>query len=29
MITADNLSMIYGKRRALDNVSFEVPEGEI
>jgi ABC-2 type transport system ATP-binding protein len=29
VITADNLSMIYGKRRALDNVSFEVPEGEI
>ena len=29
MITADNLTKIYGKRTALDHVSFEVPEGEI
>ncbi len=29
MITADNLTRIYGKRTALDHVSFEVPEGEI
>jgi ABC-2 type transport system ATP-binding protein len=29
VITADNLTKIYGKRTALDHVSFEVPEGEI
>ena len=29
MITADNLTKVYGKRTALDHVSFEVPEGEI
>ncbi len=29
MITADNLTKVYGKRTALDKVSFEVPEGEI
>jgi ABC-2 type transport system ATP-binding protein len=29
MITADNLTKVYGKRTALDEVSFEVPEGEI
>jgi len=29
VITADNLTKVYGKRTALDNVSFEVPEGEI
>jgi ABC-2 type transport system ATP-binding protein len=29
VITADNLTRIYGKRTALDHVSFEVPEGEI
>ena len=29
MITADDLTRIYGKRTALDQVSFEVPEGEI
>ena len=29
MITAENLTKVYGKRTALDNVSFEVPEGEI
>ncbi len=29
MITADNLTKVYGKRTALENVSFDVPEGEI
>ena len=29
MITAENLTKVYGKRTALDHVSFEVPEGEI
>ena len=29
MITAENLTKVYGKRMALDHVSFEVPEGEI
>jgi ABC-2 type transport system ATP-binding protein len=29
VITAENLTKIYGKRTALDHVSFEVPEGEI
>ncbi len=29
MITAENLTKVYGQRTALDNVSFEVPEGEI
>jgi ABC-2 type transport system ATP-binding protein len=29
VITADNLTKVYGKRTALDHVSFEVPEGEI
>ena len=29
MITAENLTKVYGKRTALDDVSFEVPEGEI
>ena len=29
MIAVDNLTMVYGKRTALDHVSFEVPEGEI
>jgi ABC-2 type transport system ATP-binding protein len=29
LITAENLTMVYGKRTALDHVSFEVPEGEI
>jgi ABC-2 type transport system ATP-binding protein len=29
MISAENLTKVYGKRTALDNVSFEVPEGEI
>ena len=29
MITAENLTKVYGKRTALDQVSFEVPEGEI
>ena len=29
MITAENLTKVYGKRKALDHVSFEVPEGEI
>ena len=29
MITAENLTKVYGKRAALDHVSFEVPEGEI
>ena len=29
MISAENLTKIYGKRTALDHVSFEVPEGEI
>jgi ABC-2 type transport system ATP-binding protein len=29
VITAENLTKVYGQRTALDNVSFEVPEGEI
>jgi ABC-2 type transport system ATP-binding protein len=29
VITAENLTKVYGKRMALDHVSFEVPEGEI
>ena len=29
MISAENLTKVYGKRTALDHVSFEVPEGEI
>jgi ABC-2 type transport system ATP-binding protein len=29
VITAENLTKVYGKRAALDHVSFEVPEGEI
>ncbi|MEP6752532.1 MAG: ABC transporter ATP-binding protein [Candidatus Dormiibacterota bacterium] len=29
MISAENLTKVYGKRTALDRVSFEVPEGEI
>ena len=29
MIAAENLTKTYGKRTALDHVSFEVPEGEI
>ncbi len=29
MITAENLTKVYGQRTALDKVSFEVPEGEI
>jgi ABC-2 type transport system ATP-binding protein len=29
VITAENLTKVYGKRTALDHVSFEVPEGEI
>jgi ABC-2 type transport system ATP-binding protein len=29
VITAENLTKVYGKRTALDNVSFEVPAGEI
>jgi len=29
LITAENLTKVYGKRTALDHVSFEVPEGEI
>jgi ABC-2 type transport system ATP-binding protein len=29
VITVENLSKVYGKRTALDHVSFEVPEGEI
>jgi ABC-2 type transport system ATP-binding protein len=29
VITAENLTKVYGKRTALDDVSFEVPEGEI
>ncbi|HSS93892.1 MAG TPA: heme ABC exporter ATP-binding protein CcmA [Candidatus Dormibacteraeota bacterium] len=29
MISAENLTKVYGKRTALDNVSFEVPKGEI
>ena len=29
MITAENLTKVYGTRTALDHVSFEVPEGEI
>ena len=29
MITAENLTKVYGKRTALDHVSFEVPNGEI
>ncbi len=29
MITVENLTKVYGKRTALDHVSFEVPEGEI
>jgi ABC-2 type transport system ATP-binding protein len=29
VITVDNLTKVYGKRTALDHVSFEVPEGEI
>ncbi len=29
MISAENLTKVYGKRAALDHVSFEVPEGEI
>ena len=29
MIEVDNLTMVYGKRTALDHVSFVVPEGEI
>jgi ABC-2 type transport system ATP-binding protein len=29
VIVAENLTKVYGKRTALDDVSFEVPEGEI
>jgi len=29
VITAENLTKVYGQRTALDKVSFEVPEGEI
>jgi ABC-2 type transport system ATP-binding protein len=29
LITAENLTKVYGQRTALDHVSFEVPEGEI
>jgi len=29
VITADDLTKVYGQRTALDHVSFEVPEGEI
>jgi ABC-2 type transport system ATP-binding protein len=29
VISAENLTKVYGKRTALDHVSFEVPEGEI
>jgi ABC-2 type transport system ATP-binding protein len=29
VISAENLTKVYGKRAALDHVSFEVPEGEI
>jgi ABC-2 type transport system ATP-binding protein len=29
VISAENLTKVYGKRTALDDVSFEVPEGEI
>lgn len=29
MIAVDNLTKVYGKRKALDHVSFEVPEREI
>ena len=29
MITVENLTKVYGKRMALDHISFEVPEGEI
>ena len=29
MISAEDLSKVYGQRTALDHVSFEVPEGEI
>jgi ABC-2 type transport system ATP-binding protein len=29
VITAANLTKVYGNRKALDHVSFEVPEGEI
>jgi ABC-2 type transport system ATP-binding protein len=29
LITVENLTKVYGKRTALDHVSFEVPEGEI
>jgi len=29
VITAENLTKVYGQRTALDDVSFEVPEGEI
>ena len=29
MIAVENLTKVYGKRKALDNVSFVVPEGEI
>ena len=29
MIAVENLTKVYGKRSALDDVSFEVPEGEI
>ncbi|MHB8612089.1 MAG: ABC transporter ATP-binding protein [Candidatus Dormibacteraceae bacterium] len=29
MISAEDLTKVYGKRTALDHVSFEVPEGEI
>ena len=29
MISAEHLTKVYGKRTALDDVSFEVPEGEI
>jgi ABC-type uncharacterized transport system ATPase subunit len=29
VISAEDLTKVYGKRTALDHVSFEVPEGEI
>ena len=29
MIAVENLTKVYGKRKALDNVSFVIPEGEI